>query len=149
MYNAEVLSKFPVVQHFNFGSLFSWECDPEAPTVLATAHTSSQPSSRTISVTGDTSGATTSRSIPQEVTRAPWATNASSQANQATVTTSAPWARLPSGANSQPAGFVQTHAPWTVPSSAARATPSDVPTSAPWAATPGENGHRSANLPQR
>lgn len=30
MYNAEVLSKFPVVQHFPFGSLFSWENDPNA-----------------------------------------------------------------------------------------------------------------------
>lgn len=29
MYNAEVLSKFPVVQHFPFGSLFSWEQDPD------------------------------------------------------------------------------------------------------------------------
>ncbi|KAL2266065.1 hypothetical protein VTJ83DRAFT_5417 [Remersonia thermophila] len=30
MFNAEVLSKFPVVQHFPFGSLFSWDPDPEA-----------------------------------------------------------------------------------------------------------------------
>jgi serine/threonine-protein phosphatase 2A activator len=30
MYNAEVLSKFPVVQHFPFGSLFKWEKDPNA-----------------------------------------------------------------------------------------------------------------------
>jgi serine/threonine-protein phosphatase 2A activator len=31
MYNVEVLSKFPVVQHFHFGGLFKWERDPAAP----------------------------------------------------------------------------------------------------------------------
>ena len=30
MYNAEVLSKFPVVQHFPFGSFLRWERDPNA-----------------------------------------------------------------------------------------------------------------------
>lgn len=44
MYNAEVLSKFPVVQHFRFGSLFSWEPQPNATPPPTSVHTSSQPS---------------------------------------------------------------------------------------------------------
>ena len=43
MYNAEVLSKFPVVQHFPFGSLFKWERDLNAIEPPPTSHTNSQP----------------------------------------------------------------------------------------------------------
>lgn len=43
MYNAEVLSKFPVVQHFPFGSLFSWEPDPDAQAQPTSIHTMNQP----------------------------------------------------------------------------------------------------------
>lgn len=46
MYNAEVLSKFPVVQHFRFGSLFSWEPQPNAAPPPTSIHTSSHPSSQ-------------------------------------------------------------------------------------------------------
>jgi serine/threonine-protein phosphatase 2A activator len=54
MYNAEVLSKFPVVQHFPFGSLFAWEKDPNATAIQASVHTASQPKSATPSSTAPT-----------------------------------------------------------------------------------------------
>ncbi|KAI9791006.1 MAG: Serine/threonine-protein phosphatase 2A activator 1 [Peltula sp. TS41687] len=53
MYNGEVLAKFPVIQHFPFGSIFSWDLDPgnnsnnpnppPPPSVSASVPTTSQP----------------------------------------------------------------------------------------------------------
>jgi serine/threonine-protein phosphatase 2A activator len=101
MYNAEVLSKFPVVQHFPFGSLFRWEKDPEAVHPATTTHTASQPLREP-----PASSMTTSRPSPGyklaslkgptsagRGTSAPWAAAASKPPNgMVDGVTRAPWA---------------------------------------------------------
>jgi len=120
MYNAEVLSKFPVVQHFRFGSLFSWERDPNAVAPPVSVHSTSQPSTTAMAATEQFP----MRGPPptQTGTAAPWATNAPSTN---TTGVSAPWApRVPESA----AG---TKAPWAVTAMDASAT-----ATAPWAQKP-------------
>ncbi|KAK8149029.1 Serine/threonine-protein phosphatase 2A activator 1 [Beauveria asiatica] len=98
MYNAEVLSKFPVVQHFAFGSLFSWQKDPKAQT-LATPPASST----TVAPVGGTA--------------APWAQT--SRVSPTSGTTVTPTARMPAPTQRpgpQPSeelgGMPPTKAPW-------------------------------------
>ena len=86
MYNAEVLGKFPVVQHFYFGSLFPWTDNLGKETEGAS--------------TPQPYGADTHTAInPQVTTRASWAKPASGLPPQPGMeaTTRAPWARIPAG----------------------------------------------------
>jgi serine/threonine-protein phosphatase 2A activator len=147
MYNAEVLSKFPVVQHFPFGSLFAWEKDPSAKLIQASVHTSSQPKASTVpSSTSSTSAYSSPR--PQPHLRNPVPENAASRAppqsqlrdplaDPMSAATAAPWARpvstsRPVADPGVPSGPDQpTRAPW------AGRTPAPPPagtgTAAPWA----------------
>ncbi|OAA56027.1 Phosphotyrosyl phosphatase activator, PTPA [Cordyceps fumosorosea ARSEF 2679] len=99
MYNAEVLSKFPVVQHFSFGSLFSWEKDPNAQVAA-----------------GSTASATTT--TPAGGVTAPWAQTP--RIPPGTGGTMAPTTRMPPPtqrpgpptSDGQPGGMPPTKAPW-------------------------------------
>ncbi|KAI1960735.1 Serine/threonine-protein phosphatase 2A activator 1 [Ophidiomyces ophidiicola] len=133
MYNAEVLSKFPVVQHFPFGSLFRWEQDPNAASPLMPAQSSSchsQPKNTAAPTVSD------SRSAVDAGTKAPWASMGPPQtSNSATGRGLSSYGvlRTPS-APTQPPCVSQS-----VENSTSNPLP---PAQAPWAvATPPESGY--------
>lgn len=82
MYSAEVLSKFPVVQHFRFGFLFSWDQDPDASVAPMSVHaTTGAPGGSKASLESVAS----MQNRPQYVTKTPWVTSfPDSNANNAT-----------------------------------------------------------------
>ena len=130
MYDAEVLSKFPVVQHFPFGSLFSWERDAEAREPVATVHTASQPEKQPpISNTQAWSG-----QRPKPDIQAPWGAAKATGAMQM-APTQAPWAvHPPIQRSGVPAGSGRGERPDQKAEPAKRPEDSmPPPTRAPWA----------------
>ncbi|KAJ5773353.1 hypothetical protein N7457_008249 [Penicillium paradoxum] len=132
MYNAEVLSKFPVVQHFPFGSLFSWERDPNAALPPSTVHTASGPQARPAE--------------PNSGTQAPWANaGASMQATPPGGATAAPWAgaRRDGLPSSMPGGA--TRVPSALPDTSRMPPGPLAPTRAPWSAQPRPSPSQAGN----
>lgn len=114
MFNAEVLSKFPVVQHFPFGGLFSWDLDPEAPEPAQSVHMANHP---VFAAAAPTAGA-----MPPP-TGAPWA-----QANRMPGPPSGPARAPPPGPR---VGSLTSNGP---PASRGESTAAQITvTKAPWA----------------
>lgn len=137
MYAAEVLGKFPVVQHFPFAGLFRWERDPSAVEGMASVHAKEQ------------MGGGRSMDVPPPPpgggagTKAPWTkaggiTMPPVQASTGIPSTRAPWA----ASSRQPVAASPTAAPWATTQHPAPAASNPrasdgakmpPPTTAPWA----------------
>ena len=142
MYNAEVLSKFPVVQHFPFGSLFKWERNPAVPVPPPSQHQASQPKARVANMP-PSSMPTTARPVPGAGagTAAPWS------GTPAHRTTAMPGPKSSWTGQAGETGLPATRAPWAG-TTTTRPAPgaSAVGTAAPWARPPGTGSAAARQL---
>jgi len=122
MFNAEVLSKFPVVQHFPFGSLFSWTPDPDALEQAKSVHLANQPKpSSTTATTG----------LPQNASPSAFPLSSTSVPPTA-AGTAAPWAQATSMPAPAGPGIPYSKAPWAAGGSSGSApVPARAPAGAP------------------
>ena len=113
MYNAEVLSKFPVVQHFRFGSLFSFDQDPDATQPTLSVHAANQPVRDGFgSSSAEKVAAPRNAPPPQKSTQASWASQATTSmpGTASEAGTAVPWTSK--GPPPMPSPVVGTAAPW-------------------------------------
>ncbi|KAL2257805.1 hypothetical protein VTK26DRAFT_9155 [Humicola hyalothermophila] len=140
MFSAEVLAKFPVVQHFPIGSLFSWDLDPTAPPPTQSAHLATH-SAATVPPSSSGSGpagpGTAAPWAQQGATRAPNFGPAASRAPPGIPYSRAPRAQPGSAAPTPPRGGIPETGP-PPPTSFPRGIPGSTSnqfsvTKAPWA----------------
>lgn len=118
MYHAEVLAKFPVVQHFPFGGLLRWESDPSAMQAAAapSLHTESQPrhaSNTASSASSSSSSAGPVTGLPEAPTKAP--------------RTIPPAVYAAAVAKAKELGRARGVLPWTEPATTTRTTTTTTP----------------------
>ena len=134
MFNAEVLSKFPVVQHFHFGSLFSWDQDPDAAAPAQSVHMANQPT--VAAAATPPVAATMPPPAPGPGTAAPWA---QAVRMPGPAGPGIPYSRVPAPAPPGPAGDVSmggARTPRPPPPMGPRAGDPGAVTRAPWAKGP-------------
>ena len=137
MFNAEVLSKFPVVQHFPFGSLFSWDADPDAAVpAQSSAHLNTHGTAAPASSAPPAPGASGTAAPWAQATKMPGAA-AGAPPGPGIPYSRAPWAATGSSGPTMPRGGIPDTGPLP-PTAFPRGKPGTASnqfavTKAPWA----------------
>ena len=144
MFNVEVLSKFPVVQHFPFGTFFRWETDPRVELPAVSPHVGAQPqraaipdsgisqySSRNQPSLGAPRSNDTGRPVARPIagTAAPWAQSTRAAPRTTMAAPNISYGRVPTSSNHMP--MMPTTAPPRHAANAARQQQMQSPALAP------------------